>query len=477
MVFNTAPDMKLAHSLAKQITRYIVAGGFSADQLLGREADLRARYSVSRDTFREALRQLEWLGITRSQRGINGGIYVQAPKQSLVVNLLRDYFDFSQADFSDLLKVRAVLEQDLVRVALQKLDDRDIVKLRILQGQYQHGMTREQFVVLLFGFYRQLMDIANNDVVNLCLMPLIFVTVDLVNFEKLSDEEFALNSALAWSKLSLLLNEIIAGNSAIASTHLQGFLDFTAESVASQIATLHSVSAYPDWFDDSHSKLAEGLIYRIHRDIRDTGCENGERLGTETELMNRYAVSRSTFREACRVLETVGLVYMQKGRDGGLRVGQPKPDNAISAVVYYLNATAAPYADIAAVRAAVELAAIPLAAEMLTEDDAKSLSVLIETQQALVGEASFTSAAMATQKAINHLGGNTILNFYYDALLDSIYLTEQGKQALAKLAKYAEPITASQSAIVDAVLHRDPALARRRVLQHHNIIEKYIAGV
>jgi DNA-binding FadR family transcriptional regulator len=168
---------------------------------------------------------------------------------------------------------------------------------------------------------------------------------------------------------------------------------------------------------------------------------------------------------------------MQKGRDGGLRVGQPKPDNAISAVVYYLNATAAPYADIAAVRAAVELAAIPLAAEMLTEDDAKSLSVLIETQQALVGEASFTSAAMATQKAINHLGGNTILNFYYDALLDSIYLTEQGKQALAKLAKYAEPITASQSAIVDAVLHRDPALARRRVLQHHNIIEKYIAGV
>lgn len=54
MVFNTAPDMKLAHSLAKQITRDIVAGGLSADQLLGREADLRARYSVSRDTFREA---------------------------------------------------------------------------------------------------------------------------------------------------------------------------------------------------------------------------------------------------------------------------------------------------------------------------------------------------------------------------------------------------------------------------------------
>lgn len=477
MDFLATNDTKLAHNLAKQITRDIVAGDFAGDQFLGREATMLERYGVSRDTFREALRQLEWLGIARSQRGIKGGLYVQAPKQSIVVNLLRDYFDFSQASLENLLEVRAVLEQELVRAALRRVSDRDIVRLRVLQGQYQAGMSRDQFVVLLFSYYRQLMDIADNDVITLCLTPLIFVTVDLVNFEKLSDTEFAANSKLAWSQVSSLLNEIIAGNGVIASRYLQEFLDFTGHSVASQIASLHSDATYPNWFDANHSKMAESLVYRIHRDIRDSDCQVGDRLGTEAELMARYDVSRSTFREACRVLEVVGLVYMNKGRGGGLRVGQPRPDNAISALVYYFNAIGAPYADIAAVRVAIELAAIPLAAKTISQDAAKQLSLLLEAQCRAVGEEGFAAASMATQKAINHLGGNTVLNFYYDALLDSIYLSEQGKQALLKLVKHAEPITASQSAVVDALLHRDPALARRRVLQHHAVIEKYIGSI
>ena len=477
MDFHANNDAKLAHNLARQITREIVAGDFAGDQFLGREATILARYGVSRDTFREALRQLEWLGIARSQRGVKGGLYVQAPKQSIVVNLLRDYFDFSQASLDNLLDVRAVLEQELVRAALARLSDRDVVRLRILQGQYHAGMSRDQFVVLLFSYYRQLMDIADNEVITLCLTPLIFATVDLVNFEKLRDEEFAANSALAWSKLCSLLSEIIAGNSLVASRYLHEFLDFTGRSVASQIASLHSEASYPNWFDANHSKMAESLIYRIHRDIRNADCQVGDRLGTEAELMARYDVSRSTFREACRVLEIVGLVYMNKGRDGGLRVGQPRPDNAISAVVYYFNAIETPYADIAAVRNAIELAAIPLAAKSMSDEAATQLFALLEAQRRLVGQEEFAIAAMATQKAANHLGGNPILNFYYDALLDSIYLSGQGEEALAKLRKHAEPITASQSAIVDALLHRDPALARRRVLQHHAIIEQYIGSM
>ncbi|QQD17312.1 FadR family transcriptional regulator [Spongiibacter nanhainus] len=471
-----AKGPKLAHSLAKQITQDIVVGKLGADAFLGPERTLLDRYGVSRDTFREALRQLEWLGIVRAQRGAKGGLYVQSPSQASVVNLLRDYFDFSQANFDELLVVRSVLERELVRAAIESLTDRDVVRLRILQGQFEAGMSRDQFVVLLFSFYRHLMEIAGNKVITFCLMPLIFVTVDIANFGKLSDAQFASNSEVAWSKLKSVVDEVIAGNAFAADRPLQEFLDFTGQSVGTQIATLHSESTYPAWFDLSHSKMAEGLIYRIHRDIRSSGCCQGDRLGTEAELMERYQVSRSTFREACRVLEVVGLVQMQKGRDGGLKVAQPQPDNAIAAVVYYLNAIKVPYVSLTAVRNAIELTAIPLAASNVTEGAIEELSALLARQQALLGDADFAAASIATQKAINHLSGNDILNFYYDALLDSIYFSDQGKEAVAKLVRHSEAITVSQASIVDAVLHRDQALARRRVLQHHAVIERYIGA-
>lgn len=470
-------DPKRAHALAKQMIQDIVAGSLGADAFLGREPVLLERYGVSRDTFREALRQLEWLGIVRTQRGARGGVYVQPPNQSAVVNVLRDYIDFSQPGFGDLLAVRRVLEQELLHAAIARLEDRDIVRLRILQGQFQRDMSREHFVMLLFRFYRQLMDIADNEVITLSLMPLLFVTVDLANFETLSDSAFADNSERAWHTLSALLDELIGGNVVAASGLLLRFLDFTGASVPDQIAALHNAESYPDWFDARRNKLARGLIYRIHQDIRRSGCQQGDHLGTEAELMARYDVSRNTFREACRVLEVVGLVTVQKGRDGGLKVAQPRPDNAISAVVYYLNAVKVSYLSLTRVRNAVELAAVPAAVSSLSDQAAERLTELLAVQKAVVGDKRFAAAAIATQKAMIRYCGNPIMIFYYDALLDSIYYRDQGAVALTRLMEHAEPITASQSVIIDAMLHRDRALARRRVLQHHAAIEKYVGSM
>jgi DNA-binding FadR family transcriptional regulator len=464
---------KRAFSVAKQITADIVFNKVPAGELLGREIELLQRYGVSRDIFREALHQVEWLGIAKTVRGTKGGIYVQTPSEATAINLLRDYFDFSQASFADLVLAREVLEQELVRIVCNKLDDRDLARLRIMLGQYEADICREEFVLLLFRFYRLLMDIADNSVLTLCLMPLIFVTVDVADFDGLSDEAFRANSQSAWQMISELANAIIGGDQLLASKLVSNFLSYIQSSVPSKLPSVHSDATYPEWYDSSQSKLARNLVYQIHNDIRCDDLTIGDHFGTESELMARYRVSRGTFREACRVLEVVGVVEVHRGRAGGLKVAQSRPDNVVSAVVYYLNAIGADFNDIMAARAAIELMAISRAADNRDLDIA-DLRSKFSYQQSVLAAPEFVQASIDTQKALNRASNNGIFDVYYEVLLDAIYLAEHGRRAMAMLATHAKKVSDSQGAIIDAVCRGDAPLARRRAIQHHQLIKTYI---
>ncbi len=59
---------KLSHEIAQQIARDIIDEGLQEGDFLGREPELLKRYSISRDTFREAIRVLEWQGLAKTTR-------------------------------------------------------------------------------------------------------------------------------------------------------------------------------------------------------------------------------------------------------------------------------------------------------------------------------------------------------------------------------------------------------------------------
>jgi hypothetical protein len=69
------------------------------------------------------------------------------------------------------------------------------------------------------------------------------------------------------------------------------------------------------------AKKAEAVARAIAQTIANNGVSEGERLGTEAELMAEYGVSRRMFREGARILERFGIVEQGRGKSGGLRVG------------------------------------------------------------------------------------------------------------------------------------------------------------
>jgi DNA-binding FadR family transcriptional regulator len=51
----------------------------------------------------------------------------------------------------------------------------------------------------------------------------------------------------------------------------------------------------------------------------------GANLPSEVQLMRRFAISRPTYREALRILESEGLIRVSRGMRGGARVLAPTP--------------------------------------------------------------------------------------------------------------------------------------------------------
>ncbi|MFC9978506.1 FadR/GntR family transcriptional regulator [Gordonia sp. NPDC127522] len=93
----------------------------------------------------------------------------------------------------------------------------------------------------------------------------------------------------------------------------------------------------------------------------------GDSLPTEAELMELFAVSRPTIREAIRVLEAERLVEMRRGSRTGAKVCIPGPEIVARPASLLLELSGATVADVYRALEAVE----PVAARILAEEGAE----------------------------------------------------------------------------------------------------------
>ena len=63
----------------------------------------------------------------------------------------------------------------------------------------------------------------------------------------------------------------------------------------------------------SNKKVYEQVIEQIQKNIMDGTFKKGDKLPSERELSEKMAVSRTSIREALRVLETMGVVESKQG--------------------------------------------------------------------------------------------------------------------------------------------------------------------
>jgi GntR family transcriptional repressor for pyruvate dehydrogenase complex len=131
-----------------------------------------------------------------------------------------------------------------------------------------------------------------------------------------------------------------------------------------------------------HRNLAQGVIELINADIQAGVLKPGDKLPTESAIMERHGVSRTVVREAISHLQASGMVETRHGI--GTFVLEAAPPN-----VGLLSETIVTLRDVLAIlelRICLETEAASLAASRRSDEQAAQLGVLLEAMRRGAGE-------------------------------------------------------------------------------------------
>jgi GntR family transcriptional repressor for pyruvate dehydrogenase complex len=128
------PIRGASEQIAVAIQHYIQSEGLGANDFLGREEDLAARFGVSRPTLREALKLLESRNLIRANKGPGGGIFVAHTAEQGLSRSLSDsiamMLQTGSVTLDELLDARLLLEVPLAGRAAYQADSADVERLR-----------------------------------------------------------------------------------------------------------------------------------------------------------------------------------------------------------------------------------------------------------------------------------------------------------------------------------------------------------
>ncbi len=207
------------------------------------------------------------------------------------------------------------------------------------------------------------------------------------------------------------------------------------------------------------SKRAARVADRIVGDVIAKGWPVGELLGSETELLERYQVSRAVFREAVRLLEHQQVARTRRGPGGGLVITEPTVDAVIDAVVFYLYRVEAALDELFEARIVLEEIASDLAPGRLDEQDLTLLRAFVEARDVPVGP-----DPRELHTLIASISRNPALELFVEVLNRVAMLYSSGWQNFGR-AIGAETAHA-HARIAEAVIDAETGLARHRMRKH-----------
>src|SRR3982074_257193 len=116
-------------------------------------------------------------------------------------------------------------------------------------------------------------------------------------------------------------------------------------------------------------KASDVLAEKLRELILSRALAEGTPLPTERELVAQSGLSRTSVREALRVLETEGLVATKAGRNGGSQVRRPGRESISRSFALFVRSHGVRFEALLEAREAIEPSAARLAAVHRTDED------------------------------------------------------------------------------------------------------------
>jgi GntR family transcriptional repressor for pyruvate dehydrogenase complex len=220
------------------------------------------------------------------------------------------------------------------------------------------------------------------------------------------------------------------------------------------------------------SRLSEQIVIQLCKKIGQGQFRPGDRLPPERELADQLQVSRTSLREALRVMEMAGIVSVRQG--GGSYVREFADDGLLSPLLLMLDARGDFVGDLIEVRIIFEPDVAARAAVRATREDLHELERIVHAQEEGVGvvpgdawlvlDRQFHIAvARASHNEVSVRVTRFITEMLKDARRHFVASDERLRQALSR-----------HQAILTGIRGGDALRARNAMLQHLRDVEEFI---
>ena len=206
----------------------------------------------------------------------------------------------------------------------------------------------------------------------------------------------------------------------------------------------------------------------------------GESLGHEPDLVERFGVSRPSLREALRILEAEGLITVVRGVRGGVIVHEPDGRLTARSAALLLQARNVSLADVFEARSLVEpIAARTLATMRGRRAAIKELRALIGEEEAVIDDPdAFGIANAAFHERLVALAGNQTLGIVAEMLHEivavAVAAVSRGEDG-GSLATRRRGLR-SQEKLLDLLEAGDGAAAEEHWRSHMQIVGRVMLG-
>lgn len=220
----------------------------------------------------------------------------------------------------------------------------------------------------------------------------------------------------------------------------------------------------------------------LRRLIVDGTFEEGESLGNEAELIERFGVSRPTLREALRILEAEGLISVVRGVLGGVIAHRPDHRQAARTAALVLQHRNVALADVFEARTIIEPAAVRLLAQRRGRKAAAArLRELIADQEAVLDEpAAFDDANARFHQGLVELAGNQTLGIVAEMLNEvvarAVTALEESFTDQARALAARQRGLRSQRRLADLIQSGDADAAEEHWRTHMAVVGRMLLG-
>jgi GntR family transcriptional repressor for pyruvate dehydrogenase complex len=208
---------------------------------------------------------------------------------------------------------------------------------------------------------------------------------------------------------------------------------------------------------------------------------DGEALGREPDLVERFGVSRPSLREALRILETEGLIRVMRGLHGGVVVQSPNRRMTARTTALVLQSRNVSLADVLSARSMLEpLAAKAVASSRKHKSAAAELRVLIDKERAALGDPeAFGRGKAQFYERLTALAGNQTLSLLIEMLdeivVRAITAVSHRENNVESMATRRRDIR-SQGRLVEFIENGEVAEAEEFWRSHMSIVGRVMLG-